>query len=601
MKTYVTHYTPLYKRKQSIIEQFGKDVEFVENEPETFEKFRDIKKSEISLFVKHLEIFKKSELCIVLEDDVIKNEGYERDLQLCLDTLPEKWDVIFPGACAGIRSPLGHHKSKQTRGLGMYILNKGVGQKILNFFEKAAVINQPIDHWMNTLPLDYYLYEPLLVSQGSEIGVFPSAIRGPQKILYYFTIGFDKTFVKCLELAIETLRRYSSQTIVALVDEDIDVDLPGVIVYKCKKSKTPEESSMRKLDIFNYPIIYSFDKVLFIDSDIVTHCDIDSIVLKISDPEKLYVYTEDFPGGHTHLYFSLCNYTSEQLASLKDVGVFNAGLFGFIPSECMKKHFDGVKELIQKHTGKFYYEQSFMNVYFNLIPNSTDRNLFTDENYRMGHVKDQSYENKLIHFAGSGSGGTFKYNNMKKYVDTYMCREFNTRVDMITNLVEPNGVIGEIGVFKCDFSRQLVNILKPSRLVLFDLFEGPMCSGDVDGNNVQWCNMGEMYFEAKKIGEAIKGDSSECLSKFEDQTFDMLYIDGDHSYQGVKKDLEQAFKKVKIGGWIMGHDYEMNMNKARTSYDFGVKRAVDEFCKEKGQSIYAKGFDGCVSFAIKKA
>jgi hypothetical protein len=180
-----------------------------------------------------------------------------------------------------------------------------------------------------------------------------------------------------------------------------------------------------------------------------------------------------------------------------------------------------------------------------------------------------------------------------------MCREFDTRVDMITNLMEPSGVIGEIGVFKCEFSRQLLDILKPKRLVLFDLFEGSMCSGDVDGNNVTWCDMGKMYSEAQNIGEVIKGDSSECLSRFEDRTFDMLYIDGDHSYQGVKKDLEQAFKKVKVGGWIMGHDYEMNMKKAKTSYDFGVKRAVDEFCSEKGQSIYAKGLDGCVSFAIR--
>ena len=49
----------------------------------------------------------------------------------------------------------------------------------------------------------------------------------------------------------------------------------------------------------------------------------------------------------------------------------------------------------------------------------------------------------------------------------------------------------------------------------------------------------------------------------------------------------------------MGHDYEMNMDKANTRYNFGVKRAVDEFCKEHNQEIIAKGNDGCVSFCIK--
>jgi hypothetical protein len=40
-----------------------------------------------------------------------------------------------------------------------------------------------------------------------------------------------------------------------------------------------------------------------------------------------------------------------------------------------------------------------------------------------------------------------------------------------------------------------------------------------------------------------------------------------------------ALHKVKPGGWIMGHDYEMNMQKARNFYTFGVRQAVDEFCQ----------------------
>jgi hypothetical protein len=422
MKVFITHFTPLFQRKKNIIKQFGNDLEFIENEPTNFEKFKNLKKSEISVFVKHIEIFRRNldEPCIVLEDDMIKNEDYEDNLKKCIDTLPDTWDVIFPGACANIRSPPGHHKSKTTRGLGMYILNKGSGQKIVEHFDRAESITVPIDHWLNTLPLDYYLYEPILVSQGSETGIFPSAIRGPPKILYYFTIGFDKTFGPCLQLAIETLRRYSkNSSIMVLLDEDMDVELPDdVIVYKCKNSRTPEESSMRKLDIFDYPIVHSFDRVLFIDSDIVTHCDINAIVKKI-DTDQLYVYTEDFPDGHNHIYFSLRNYTRDQLESLKGVGVFNAGLFGFIPSDVMKKHFDGVRSLIRNHKGEFYYEQSFMNVYFNLIPNSTNRTLFTDDNYQMGRVKDQSYEGKMIHFAGSGSGGAYKHGYMKTYTDKY--------------------------------------------------------------------------------------------------------------------------------------------------------------------------------------
>ena len=67
------------------------------------------------------------------------------------------------------------------------------------------------------------------------------------------------------------------------------------------------------------------------------------------------------------------------------------------------------------------------------------------------------------------------------------------------------------------------------------------------------------------------------------------------------KDLEAAYSKVKSGGWIMGHDYEMNMSKAHTVYDCsGLKKAVDEFCTKYNLSIQYLGMDGCVSYAIKK-
>ena len=50
---------------------------------------------------------------------------------------------------------------------------------------------------------------------------------------------------------------------------------------------------------------------------------------------------------------------------------------------------------------------------------------------------------------------------------------------------------------------------------------------------------------------------------------DFIYIDGDHRYEAVKNDIKLAFKKVKKGGIIAGHDY---CNECE-----GVIRAVNEF------------------------
>ncbi len=182
---------------------------------------------------------------------------------------------------------------------------------------------------------------------------------------------------------------------------------------------------------------------------------------------------------------------------------------------------------------------------------------------------------------------------------------FDTREDMVSNLVPKNGVYAEIGVFKGEFSEKLLHILNPKSLFLLDLFEGVTCSGNADGNNLVYTNMEDEYLKIKeKEGSdkricVLKGDSSSNLRMFPQNFLDMIYIDGDHTYEGAKKDLEMAHFVVKPGGYIMGHDYEMNMNKAQTCYSFGVAKAVNEFCEVKKQTICAKGMDGCVSFAIQ--
>jgi hypothetical protein len=175
---------------------------------------------------------------------------------------------------------------------------------------------------------------------------------------------------------------------------------------------------------------------------------------------------------------------------------------------------------------------------------------------------------------------------------------------MIRALVSPKGNLCEIGIFKGTMAKQIEPVLDPSLFVLIDYFEGEMGSGDQDGNNFEFVDLGTCYreltdyFKAKPSVVVTKGDSVASMNTYPDQTFDMIYIDGDHSYEGCKRDLETAFRKIKKGGYIMGHDYEMNMKKAHKEYFFGVKRAVDEFCQVYKQSICAKGLDGCVSYAI---
>ena len=69
--------------------------------------------------------------------------------------------------------------------------------------------------------------------------------------------------------------------------------------------------------------------------------------------------------------------------------------------------------------------------------------------------------------------------------------------------------------------------------------------------------------------------SEQASSLYADGSLDLVFIDGDHSYEGCSTDIRLWWPKVKIGGILGGHDY-------RTDKNFGVIRAVHEFIGNSG-------------------
>jgi len=53
----------------------------------------------------------------------------------------------------------------------------------------------------------------------------------------------------------------------------------------------------------------------------------------------------------------------------------------------------------------------------------------------------------------------------------------------------------------------------------------------------------------------IHRPSVEAAKEFQDEYFDFVYIDANHSYQAVKDDLNAWCPKLKVGGVICGHDF----------------------------------------------
>jgi len=71
----------------------------------------------------------------------------------------------------------------------------------------------------------------------------------------------------------------------------------------------------------------------------------------------------------------------------------------------------------------------------------------------------------------------------------------------------------------------------------------------------------------------IVTDSITASTFLADESFDLVFIDADHSYEAVKADIQAWTPKVKHGGILCGHDYSASHE--------GLKQAVDELLKPK--------------------
>jgi predicted O-methyltransferase YrrM len=87
---------------------------------------------------------------------------------------------------------------------------------------------------------------------------------------------------------------------------------------------------------------------------------------------------------------------------------------------------------------------------------------------------------------------------------------------------------------------------------------------------------------AKEIAAGVvqvhHGDSVAVLDAMSPGSLDWVYIDGDHTYEGVARDLAAARRVVAPGGLILLNDYTFLSPLELTKY--GIMEAVHEFCLE---------------------
>jgi len=206
MKIFVIHYDKLFRRKANMLKQLKEnniEAEFISNKGKDVltiddkKLFVNLHDSEISLFLHHIECYKKIiendtiDFALIFEDDALFNSSFYETLKKYMIHLPNDWDMLFIGDGANLHVPdnilkicknCNIFRGYSSRCSDSYLISKKCALKFMNIINnKNFSCNLPIDHWFNFIMkaenLKVLWAEPTIVTQGTENGIFKSSLR----------------------------------------------------------------------------------------------------------------------------------------------------------------------------------------------------------------------------------------------------------------------------------------------------------------------------------------------------------------------------------------------------------------------------------------
>ena len=152
------------------------------------------------------------------------------------------------------------------------------------------------------------------------------------------------------------------------------------------------------------------------------------------------------------------------------------------------------------------------------------------------------------------------------------------RLAYLASQVPDNGVIVEIGSYRGRSAAYMAAALKPDsniKIFCIDLWANANQEKFVStANDLEMLKNYLVSLDLYKFITTIRSDSIEA-SKDWKLPIDLLFIDGNHSYEGVSGDYQAWYPHVKRGGVIAFHDYhEINWQGVRTFVDETASKQI---------------------------
>ncbi len=155
------------------------------------------------------------------------------------------------------------------------------------------------------------------------------------------------------------------------------------------------------------------------------------------------------------------------------------------------------------------------------------------------------------------------------------------RIELAKYFTECGFKVGaEIGVLEGSYARALCRYNPELTLYCIDAW------GLLDNRKTMELFHLKCYERAKNKlaphnANLIREPSSTAVERFEDVSLDFVYIDANHSYACVLEDITIWTPKVRSGGIVSGHDYQLPE----------VRKAVDEYVGNNNLQLRLTDYD----------
>lgn len=172
----------------------------------------------------------------------------------------------------------------------------------------------------------------------------------------------------------------------------------------------------------------------------------------------------------------------------------------------------------------------------------------------------------------------------------------NKNREFLFDLLPKNSICMEIGVWKGDFTELVVKHNEPKEYHLVDpwayqpSFPNRFYSGKIAKNQKDMDDIFEGVKDRFKNIDSIVYNriySEKILENFKENYFDWIYVDGNHSYKPALVDIQNSYKLIKDGGYIVVDDYNSwsEVNRATNDFIKDNKNNITNVIKKENQAL----------------